>query len=350
VETLRLINQLPENSTLPNGMYAKPEDPLKPLIPALADMRTRPVRKAQQELSRVASSHDYLLLREKVQEEGLRTQAWLASVTSPTSIGGDFMRCIPSHAPLQLNPALFARAGRLHYMQPQMDPTWPIQCYRCLGGVDAEGTHYLACRPAKEHCLGTPMIRSHDAVKRVLARCLREVYHGNGRVKEEDRHSGGSPRHIPDITVRDHDHEDGTLLVEVSHIRPFAPKHLSNAAVGTAVAKWERHRRNKHYPSPPTGYTMVPFIFDVFGALGPESAKFLNGLAATMKELGASGERGEALTLRRGETWGGQWKCRLSMTLAREMARTIHERIAVESSGATPHDRNPAYVRQNYRR
>jgi hypothetical protein len=38
------------------------------------------------------------------------------------------------------------------------------------------------------------------------------------------------------------------------------------------------------------------------------------------------------------------------MTLAREMARTIHERIAVEGSGSTPHDRNPAYVRQNYRR
>jgi hypothetical protein len=69
-----------------------------------------------------------------------------------------------------------------------------------------------------------------------------------------------------------------------------------------------------------------------------------------MKELGASGERGEALTLRRGETLRGQWKCRLSMTLAREMACTIHERIAVESSGGTPHDRNPAYVRQNYRR
>jgi hypothetical protein len=222
-----------EDLSLPNGMYARPEDPLKPLIPALASMRTRPVRKAQQELSRVASSIDYLLLGEKVQDEGLRTRAWLASVTSPTSIGGDFMRCIPSYPPLQLSPTLFARAGRLHYMQPQMDPTWPIQCNRCLGGVDAECTHYLVCRPAKEHCLGTPVIRSHDAVKRALGRCLREVYHGNGRVKEEDRYSGGSPRHIPDITVRDYDHEDGTLLVEVSHIRPFAPKHLSSAAEGT---------------------------------------------------------------------------------------------------------------------
>jgi hypothetical protein len=76
--------------------------------------------------------------------------------------------------------------------------------------------------------------------------------------------------------------------------------------------------------------------------------KFRNAeFSGSLKELGASGERGEALSLRRGETWGGQWKCRLSMTLAREMARTIHERIAVESSGATPHDRNPAYVRQN---
>ena len=103
--------------------------------------------------------------------------------------------------------------------------------------MDAECTHYLACRPAKEHCLGTPVIRSHDAVKRALGRCLREVNHGNGRVKEEDRYSGGSPRHIPDLTVRDHDHEDGTLLVEVSHFRPFAPKNLSSAAEGTAVAK-----------------------------------------------------------------------------------------------------------------
>ena len=116
--------------------------------------------------------------------------------------------------------------------------------------------------------------------------------------------------------------QGGVLLVEVSVIRPWARSRLSLAAKGEHLVEHERVRR-LDYRDLPAGATMVPFVCDMLGGVGPETARFVRRLARDMRG-GEDGPQAGALTfeeqLRRG----------VSMALAKSRASVLCRRAGAE--------------------
>jgi hypothetical protein len=131
--------------------------------------------------------------------------------------------------------------------------------------------------------------------------------------------------------------------IEVSVLRPICPQNISSASRGTAVEDLERTRRVNEYSRLGTGTIMYPFMTDIFGGLGPESAKFLASLERVRR---AHGEPRCAQD--RGVKWGETWKRSLSMSLAKVCARTISNRGQVEQSGIGPATRPSVFVGQRF--
>jgi hypothetical protein len=296
-------------------------------IPTFEEMVQGPIKGLQRRLASIPATLDGLRLRALALQGGPRTRAWYHSVASADSVACDFWRVIPSYQAMQVLPAHFSIAARSYLLQSQPVMVGLRSCLACQHGVDTEGMHFLACRPLKEWGLGNPFSAVHDPLVREVASALRKVYPGSGRVKVEVR-TTLTRGHRQDITVLNHDGQDGQLMVEVSVIRTLCDDHLMRAAEGEALVHHERVRR-RDYEDLPAGATMVPFVCDVLGGVGPETARFVRRLAADMRDRGEVVRAGAP-------TWEELLKRNVSMVLAKTRAQAMHRRAEVEQRGGHP--------------
>ena len=122
--------------------------------------------------------------------------------------------------------------------------------------------------------------------------------------------------------------------MEVSVIRSMNDTHrqtaVREALRGGALRAHEQYRRDHDYPphSLAPGTSMVPFVCDVLGGLGPESTRFF-GQVAARKDVGGAREGG-------GVAWDERWRRDMSIVLARETARTLVTRVDREAQGVHP--------------
>jgi hypothetical protein len=329
-----LLAGLPADIVLARGVRDRPS------IPPLTAWQEEAAKGVQKMLSWVSMSLDYLDLRsEVVRGVDVRSRAWFSSVTSPDSIGNSLFRCVPAYPALRLNPSLFPVAARAYLFQHQPAVGLVTSCNTCQNEVDREGSHYLTCKPPTAWKLGNPNSCVHDGVVRTLGEGLRKVFPGPGRVSVESRdYSEQSQGHRPDIVVEEGNERGDTLLVEVSVIRPMARQHLGAAAEGGALRAHELFRRERHYPARELapGTAMVPFVADVFGCLGPESARFFHKMADTQRGWD------EPVELR-GVTWKERWCRRVAISIARAVAKAIHERGVREQEMVRPTEVPRAY-------
>jgi hypothetical protein len=216
----------------------------------------------------------------------------------------------------------------MHLLQHQPVLEALRSCRKCQQEVDGEGMHFMQCRPRKDMGLGDQFSAVHDALVRELVPYLRRVFPGAGVVKPERKDYRNSPDHRPDITITNHDGQGGVLLVEVSVIRPMGIEHLGRAAVGEALAFHERKRR-KDYARIPAGTTMVPFVCDILGGLGPETSGFVRRLASVMRDRREVEQAGAP-------TWEELLKRGVSMVLAKSRARVLHLRAGAEREDSRP--------------
>ena len=331
------LEGLPADTVLAAGVRNRPS------IPPLSDWQEEAATGVQKQLSWVAASLDYLDLRDEVVQRGdVRTRAWLSSVTSPDSIGAAFLRCIPAYPALRLDPTLFPVAARAYLIQPQPAVGLVTACSACQGAVDPEGTHFLTCKPPPTWKLGNPSAALHDGVVRTLGEGMGKVFPGPRRVFVESREYNEESRgHRPDIVVAEGNEQGGNLFVEVSVIRPMARNRLQGAALGGALKAHEVFRRTEHYPARvlAQGTTMVPFVADVYGCLGPESSRFFRRMADTQRGWDEPVET-------RGFTWREKWSQRVAITIARTVARTILERGLREQRRVRPTEEPETYNRR----
>lgn len=332
-----LIAGLPEGTTLSAGVRDRPA------IPPLSEWQEEGARGVQKLLSWVSASLDYLELREDVVLRGdPRTRAWFSSVSSPNSLGASMFRCIPAFPALCLSPKLFPVAARAYLFQHQPAVGPVTACNTCQGAVDREGTHFLTCKPPPAWKLGNPLSAVHDGLVRTLAEGTKKVFPGANRVFVESREYNDESRgHRPDIVIDEGGERGENLFVEVSVIRPLAKDHVRAAVEGRALRAHEVLRRDTHYPAHmlAAGTSMVPFVADVWGCLGPESMAFFHRLAGTQRGWEAPGES-------RGITWKEIWSRRVAVSIARAGARTILERGLREQRMVRPAEEPMVYNRR----
>ena len=286
-----------------------------------------PIKGLQRRLASIPSTLDSLRLRARALQSDPRTRAWYHSVASADSVACDFWRVVPSYQAMQVSPTHFPIAARSYLLQSQPVFEGLRLCRGCQGEVDVEGMHFLSCRPLKEWGLGNPFSAVHDSLVREVASALRKVYPG-GKVKVE-AHTTQTRDHRPDIIVLDHDGQDGQLMVEVSVIRTLSLSQLRlGAAEGEALVNHERVRRDD-YKDLPAGATFVPFVCDVLGGVGPETARFVRRLAADMRDRGEVVRAGAP-------TWEELLKRNVSMLLAKSRAQVMHRRAGVEHGDGHP--------------
>ena len=332
------LQELEPDCLLPRGMRDRPT------IPSLEEMQSGPLRGVQKQLSFVAAAADYFRLRALVMAGSESTKAWFASVTSPHSIGNAFMRCIPSYPAVTLEPAFYPVAARMYLFQDQPAMHGLTACNKCQRVTDPKAMHLLSCQPSRVHRLGNIFSHVHDTFLTEVCHMLRKVYPGEGRVAQESYQvKKASPDHRPDAFITGVDDKGNNGAIEVSVLRPICPQNISSASRGTAVEDLERTRRVNEYSRLGTGTIMYPFMTDIFGGLGPESAKFLASLERVRR---AHGEPRCAQD--RGVKWGETWKRRLSMSLAKVCAKTIRNRGQVEQSGIGPATRPSVFVGQRF--
>lgn len=292
------------------------------------EYRTRSHTRLQRVYATVLHSADWLTLRSETTAP--LDRAWLLSCGF-NSIGADFMGAIPAFAALRLPAAEYAVAVRHHFaeLQPVAAGISVCGCGRHMG-ARGDALHYLACKGGET---GNWFSRFHDSIERQVARMMQEVYLGRGRVQTQD-YTGRrvySPSYVPDITVEDHDDRGSTLVVEVSVFRPTASRHVDVACSGRASVAVEAYKRGLYGRLAP-GVHWRPFILDPWGHMSPGTSRFWDDLRR---------ERGE----RRGvieeeevpgwwaSSWSGRWRQRISMAVARNVARMIIMRARVDYSG-----------------
>ena len=316
-----MLAGIADDGMLPAGVVRTPVE-----IPTLDDVRQGPVKGLQKRLASISATLDSLQLRELAMRGDERTRAWYHSVASPDSVANDFWRVIPSYQSVQVSPAHFPIAARMHLLQHQPVLAAIRSCRKCQQEVDQEGMHFMQCRPRKDMGLGDPFSAVHDALVREVVPALRKVYPGAGVVDVEKQCR--NVKHRPDVTVTNHDGQGGKLLVEVSVIRPMGRDHLGRAAVGEALASHESKRR-ADYATLPAGTTMVPFVCDILGGMGPETAGFVRRLAAVMRDRREVEQAGAP-------TWEELLKRGVSMVLAKSRARVLHLRAGAEQEDGRP--------------
>lgn len=152
-----------------------------------------------------------------------------------------------------------------------------------------------------------------------VAAALRRIY--PGRVKVET-HTAHSRAHRPDVTIEGLFGQGGALIVEVSVVRPWATQRLHHAAEGRPLVEHERVRR-LDYRDLPAGTTMMPFVCDVLGGMGPETARFVRRLAGEMRDGGGGVQAGAP-------TWEEQLRRGVSMALAKSRALVLCRRAGAE--------------------
>jgi len=292
-------------------------------IPTLEEMSQESTKGLQKRLANIPATLDSLRLRILALAGDSRTRAWYYSVTSADTVAPDFWRVIPTYPAMQVSPTHFPIAARSYLFQHQPVLGGLSSCHKCQREVDAEGMHLFNCRPRKQWGLGHPFVAVHNRVVGEVASALRKVYHGKVRV---EKHTGKTGGRRPDIIVSDH--QGGELMVEVSIIRPMADSRWRQAAQGMHLINHESARRDDYNDLRP-GATMVPFVCDVLGGMGPETARFVRRMAGEMRGRGELVQAGAP-------TWEELLRRNLSMVLAKSRAELLCSRAAAEWGHARP--------------
>ena len=127
-----------------------------------------------------------------------------------------------------------------------------------------------------------------------------------------------SPNHAPDITIVNPFGDGKHLLLDVTCIRPWVASQAHYASPREALIEAEDRKRRVYGDVSP--HTLVPIAMDLFGGLGPAARNFFGTCHRQRQEALVHGQV-QQLPWR--ISWSESWRQRMSVALARAVARII---------------------------
>jgi hypothetical protein len=152
---------------------------------------------------------------------------------------------------------------------------------------------------------------------------LRTVFDPGSVEVEPRRHHDYSPRHRPDIVVRNHDGRGNFLIVDTSVAFPCCETYVGRASLVRLHAA-HSHEQAKRAVYGDCGLnSVVPFAVETFGALGAEATELMNR-CSELRDNRLGPEEAEATFSTR--TFTTFWRQRIAVALQVDIARGIETR------------------------
>ena len=196
------------------------------------------------------------------------------------------------------------------------------QCADCGTQIDLLGLHLLACRGGSGSGGGNFYTYVHHRLRNELARMAKSAF-PLAEVRLEDRVGAFtySPNHAPDVTVVNPFGDGKHLLLDVTCIRPWVASQAHHVSPQEALREAEDRKKRVYGDVSP--HTLVPFAVDLFGGLGPAAKNFFRTCHRQRQQAVVAGQDQQLPWL---ISWSESWRQRMSVALARAVARIIRLR------------------------
>ena len=293
---------------LPHG--AKPEVSLE--WSAFGQSR----QKLQKEFSTISHAADFLRTY-----EGAGSPAVKARLLSVSERGAQaHWSAIPQFHKFVMDSGQTAAALSLQLGIPQPSLRGVRRCV-CNENIDPLGHHYLICNRRGW------TVKVHHKLRDTVAAMLKTVFEPGSVSTEPWNHYEYSPRHRPDVVVRNHDGRGNYMIIDTYVAFPCCATYARQASWVRLHAAHE-HEKNKWRDYGDCGLnTVVPFAMETFGALGAEATKLLNR-CSEIRNNRLGSEEAEATWSTR--TFTTFWRQRIAVALQVDIARGIETRAQLD--------------------